>query len=361
MRKALLIAAAMSGALLSFAAPAVADTNISIAGGILYWRSEDAGISNQLTVDTASGNKVHFVDEADPYGMRAQTSQCTPGRLNNAGNAVEVTCDRTGLGSVTLELGPGEDRVKYALGDLPVNAAGADGADTLTSAGAADSLSGQQGNDTLESGAGDDRVNGGDGDDTINAGEGNDRVDGGAGSDVVDAGAGDDDIISADGEPDTIDCGPGADKINADPIDRLLNCETEQRSDVAPPPSSGGAARVEDDVRPVLEIGGTTLQKISAKKRRIAIAVTTSERAIVNASGFLDARGINTRMKPTASNITVAGGGAYAYLTLSKKQVRDALVDLRHRHRPKILVTVSAVDAAGNTSPPQRLTIRLRR
>jgi hypothetical protein len=361
-RRALLLAGAVSGALLSFSAPAVADSNISIAGGILYWRSEDAGISNQLTVDTASGNKVHFVDEADPYGMRAQTAQCTPGRLNSAGNAVEVTCERTGVTSVTLEMGPGEDRVKYEIGDLPVNAAGADGADWLTSAGANDSLTGGQGNDTLESGAGDDRLSGGEGDDTMAAGDGNDRLDGGVGADVLDAGVGNDEILAADGVGDAIDCGPGSDRINADPADRLVNCETESRSDVAPPAAgTAGARGAEDDVRPVLQVGGATLQKISSKRRRIAIAVTATERAIVNASGFLDARGLNQRMKPSTSRIDVAGGGAFVYLTLSRKLVRDALVDLRRKHRPRITVTISAVDAAGNTSPPQRLTIRLRR
>src|SRR3954470_10439352 len=191
-RAAMLVAAATAGALPGTAAPAFGDSKLNIAGGVLYFRNEDAGISNGLTVDNDSRGRTHFVDDADPYGMNFPTPPCSPGRLNSAGNPVEVFCDKGSYSSITIQIGPGEDHVDYKLDDLPVTLEGAVGADTLTSAGANDSLHGGQGNDSVSSGAGDDALTGDDGDDTLQGGDGNDRLDGGLGADKIDAGAGDD-------------------------------------------------------------------------------------------------------------------------------------------------------------------------
>ena len=374
--RALLLAAGVSGALLSVAAPAAADTKVTIAGGVLYVRNDDAGVSNAMTVDSDSRGRVHIVDEADPYGFQYPVRECSPGRLNSAGNPVEVTCERSGYDRATIAIGPNEDRVTYARDDLPVTIDGQEGADDLRRAAAADALSGGQGNDTLDSGAGDDALNGGDGDDRLVAGDGKDRLDGANGADVVDAGAGDDAIIAADGVGDTIDCGPGTDTVNADQFDRLVNCESEGRAQVAPPaggePGSttgsssgsvvgGGARAVEDDVRPVVQAGGSTLQRITSRRRRITIAVTASERSLVNVTGFVDAGGINAQIRPRTARVEVDGGGALLTLTLTKTHVRRALADLRRRRKPRVQLTLSAVDAAGNTSRARRMTIALRR
>ena len=77
---------------LGVAAPALADSKISVSGGVMYFRNEDAGISNTLTVDNDSRRRVHFFDEADPYGMNFPAPPCSPGRINSAGNPVEVFC-----------------------------------------------------------------------------------------------------------------------------------------------------------------------------------------------------------------------------------------------------------------------------
>jgi len=368
-RRALLLAAGVSGALLSAAAPAAADTQINIAGGVLYVRNDDAGIANQMTADLDARRRVHFEDHADPYGWRYPAAQCSPGRINNAGNAVEVTCEREGYTRLAFELGPGEDRLTYAV-DMPMTVAGFEGADTLPGGELGDVLNGGQGNDTLEGRGGDDSLVGEDGDDTMRAGDGNDRLNGGVGSDVIDAGNGDDQVIAADGVPDTIDCGAGTDSVNADPSDRLVNCETEQREQVAPPPGSGGGngtgvgpggERVEDDVRPVLQAGGATSQRVTLRRRRIRIAVSVSERALVNVSGFLAARGRFDKVKNAQTRVDVPGGGVYVTLTLTRRQARMVRADLRRKRRPRLRLTVSAVDPAGNTSPAQRLVIALRR
>ena len=372
-RRALLLAAGVSGALLSAAAPAAADTQISIAGGVMYVRNDDAGIANQLTADLDARRRVHFEDDADPYGFRYPPQQCSPGRLNNAGNPVEVTCERQGYDRLTLELGPGEDRLSYSV-DMPVTVAGFEGADTLPGGELGDVLNGGQGNDTLEGRGGDDSLVGEDGDDNLRAGDGNDRINGGTGADVIDGGNGNDEIIAADGVSDTIDCGEGTDNVNADSTDRLVNCETEQREQVAPPPGSGGGAggggpagggdqgpRVEDDVRPVLQAGGSTRQRVTMRRRRIRIAVSASERALINVSGFLEARGRNLKVKNVQTRIDVPGGGVYVTVTLTRRYAQIVRADLRRKRRPKLRLTVSAVDPAGNTSPAQRLVIALRR
>lgn len=363
LHRALIVAAGATGALLSAAAPAAADTKVTVTGGVMYVRNDDAGIANDLTIEPASGNRIRLADAADPYGFQwTPPQQCDPGRLNNAGNPIEVTCTRDGVGRLALELGPGEDRVAYSVDDLAMTAAGLEGADTLDGGGSGDSLNGGQGNDTLDGQGGDDALLGDDGDDRLVGGDGNDRLNGGAGGDLLDAGAGDDEILAADGVADTIDCGPGGDRVNADATDRLVNCETEQRQEVAPPPPGSPAQQgAEDDARPVLQVGGLSAQRVSLRRRRVTIAVSVSERALVNVSGFLDARGLNDQVRPAATAITVPGGGTYVRLTLSAKHVRRALADLRARKRPRLRLTISAVDAAGNTSPPRRMTIALKR
>lgn len=357
--RTLLVGLAAAAAALGTAAPALADSKITISGGVMYFRNEDAGISNGLTVDHDARGRVHFFDEADPYGMNFPAPPCSPGKINSAGNPVEVFCDRApSYSRLTLQMGPGEDHVAYKLDDLPATLEGAVGADTLATAGGADSLNGGQGNDGLDAGAGDDTLVGEDGDDTLRGGEGNDRLDGGLGADTIDAGAGDDTIIAADGVADTIDCGAGNDTVNADGADQLVNCESASRKDVAPPAT---ASTANDRKRPVLRIGGSTRQRLSLGRRRIRVATAVSERALVDVSGFLDAGGINDRLKPASTGITVGGGGAYVTITLTAKQVRRVLGDLRRHRRPKVLLTVSAVDPAGNTSAPRHLTVALRR
>jgi hypothetical protein len=96
-------------------------------------------------------------------------------------------------------------------------------------------------------------------------------------------------------------------------------------------------------------------------RRRIAVAVAASEQTLIDVSGYLDAGGINDRLPPSSSKIDFAGGGAYAWITLSKKQIRRVQADLRHHRKPRVILTVSAVDEAGNTSRPRHLTVALRK
>ena len=61
------IAAVLLGALVA-PGSAVADSTMSRSAGALFFLSEDAGIGNRLTVDIASGDRLRFADDADPFG-----------------------------------------------------------------------------------------------------------------------------------------------------------------------------------------------------------------------------------------------------------------------------------------------------
>lgn len=354
MRRALLTTAA----LLAFAAPALADSKMGMSGGVLDWHSEDAGISNDLSVAYDSHGRIRFHDVTDPYGMSGYPSPpCQPGQLNGQGNAVEVFCDKDPVKSLTIEPGPGQDNVVYKLADRPVSLDGGLGADLLETSTAADTLAGGQGNDELDSGGGDDNVSGGDGKDSIHAGEGNDTIDGGYGSDAIDAGAGNDHVEVADGFADSIQCGAGTDSVNADQFDQIGgDCESVTRNDVSPPADQ---PQEDDTVAPTLRARARAAH-VSLRKRSVAVSVAASEQALINISGYVVAGGINSPLKKVKPGVDLGEGGIRMKVTLSKGQVAKVLADLHRGRKPALRLTVSAVDPAGNTSAPRHLIVALK-
>jgi hypothetical protein len=347
---------AASALLLAFAGAAFADSKMGGAGDTVTFRSEDAGISNELTVTLAKDGRIRFADSTDPYGMSGYPSPpCAPGALNGQGNAIEVLCDKGAVKAIQIDIGPGQDDVAYRLRDVPVTLSGNLGADFLTSSAAADAVHGGQGNDTIASGAGGDTVTGDDGADSIDAGDGNDDIGGGLGSDGIDAGAGNDTVGVADGIGDSVECGPGDDTVDADQLDQLANCEHVSRHDVAAPADQ---QPVDDHDPPTLEARAASKQRISMKRRRVTVSVSASEQSAINVSGYLDAGGVNRRLKvPPAVNL--GEGGTRVGVRLSKGQASSALRDIRRGRHPKVRLTISAVDPAGNTSKPRHLIVTL--
>ena len=358
MRRFALVLAATAAVLLAVASSALADSKITIRGGVLYFTNTDAGIANRLTVDYDSRGRVHFVDDADPYGINWGSSPCQPGRLNSSGNATEVYCTKGTFSSITILIGPQEDTVAYKIDDLPLTGDGEVGSDTVTGAGAKDSVHGGQGNDKVDGGGGDDIVGGEDGDDPLTGGTGNDRLDGGLGADKVNGGDGNDTVLSADGTPDTIDCGAGVDTANADTTDQVSNCENISRTQVAPPAGGSGG---NDTSRPAVQAGGSTRQRISLTRRTVTVAVSVSERAQVDVSGYLAVAGVNEPLKAVSSTVKIGGGGTTLRIRLTRGQAKRVLADLRRHRKPKLRLTISAADPAGNTSRTRRLTISLAR
>ncbi len=358
MRGAHLVGCALL-ALVVAPASASADSKMTVSGGVLYFVNEDAGIANALSVDHDGKGRLHFVDVADPYGMNFPSPPCSPGRLNGAGNVVEVFCEKKGYTSVTINSGPGEDRVAWAVDEVPVTLSGGVGADTLGAAGGYDTVNGGQGNDDLGGGAGNDQVLGEDGDDVLRGGAGEDRVNGGLGADTIDAGDGNDTVQASDGWGDVVDCGTGEDTAVVDQADTVTNCERLTRENVTPP--AGATSAQKDTTRPSVSVGGSTLQRITPARRRVTLLVTASERALVQVSGFLEAGGINSRLTPASATVSVGGGGVAVPVTLSKRLAALVTRDLKRRRHPKLRFTVSAADAAGNTSRSRHLTVALQR
>lgn len=326
--------------------------------GSVTFRSEDAGISNELSVKYDAQGRIRLFDATDPYGMSGYPSPpCSPGALNGPGNAIEVFCDKGGVKSIQIDIGPGQDDVSYRLGDRPVILSGNLGADVLLTAAAADTVHGGQGNDTIESNGGDDTVTGDDGADSIRAGEGNDKIDGGPGSDGIDAGGGNDTVATADGIADSVDCGGGADTIDADQFDQLASCESVSRHDVSPPADQ---PPLDDKEPPLLRARAAKAQRIGPRRRNVVVSVAASEKAQINVSGYLDAGGVNNRLKVPPA-VDLGEGGTRVAIKLSKSQAALALRDLARGRTPKVRLTISAVDPAGNTSEPRHLRVALRR
>jgi hypothetical protein len=340
------------------AAPAFADSKISVANRILYFRNTDAGIANHLTVDYDSRGRVHFVDDADPYGMNWGSAPCSPGRLNSAGNAVEVSCNKGSFDSIAVLVGPNEDIVNYKIPDMPDTVDGEIGADQVTGGDAKDNLHGGQGNDRVDGGNNDDTVGGEDGDDTLAGGAGNDKIDGGPGSDNINGGDGNDTITSADGTRDAIDCGAGTDAVTADTTDQVTNCENVTRTQISP---QANRCHGNPAVRPVVHAGGSTRQKVGPSRRRVSVAVSVTKCALVDISGYLAVAGVNEPLKPASGSVKVGGGGITLRIVLTRGQAKQVLADLRRHRRPSVRLTVTAADSAGNTSKPRHLTIRLAR
>lgn len=355
-------------ALLLLPASASAHSTIQIFGSEVVYASEDAISDNRLAVSEDATN-VTFTDPEADAGMQSSDTRCqaTQTRANpdNSNDiwVVQMRCRKAGLDRVSIDVGPNEDRVEVTLGTQwqVVGVAGGTGRDSITVRGpSSDVLSGDQGADVIDGGDGDDDIRGGDGEDTLAGGAGNDKLQAGAGADTVDGGEGDDELLTPDGVADRLSCGGGNDSVRGDTVDDVAaDCEAVERAFVAPPPDSGGGA--DDRTRPRVEVGGRTVQRVSHKRRRIRIAVTSSEVGEVSASGFLRARGINLPLKSGSYPIEVAGGGVMIKIKLSRTVMRYVMRDLRRGRRPVARVNVAATDAAGNTAVSERFRLRLRK
>jgi hypothetical protein len=357
-RRTAILALACAAAFCAVPSSALADSKIYVRDRILYFSNADAGIANHLTVDYDSRGRVHFVDDADPYGMNWGTAPCSPGRLNGSGNAVEVFCNKGSFDSIGILIGPNEDTITYSIPDMPSTLNGEVGSDKVTGGNAPDNAHGGQGNDTVDGGGGNDTIGGEEGDDTLSGGPGNDKIDGGPGSDTINGGDGDDTVTSADGTRDSIDCGAGTDTVTADTTDQVTNCETVTRNQVAP---ESGGCRGNPSVKPIVQAGGSTRQKVSLKRRRVSVAVSVTKCAQVDVSGYLVVAGVNEPLKPVAGNVKVGGGGITMRVVLTRGQAKQVMSDLRRHRRPRMRLTVTAADPAGNTSKPRHITIALAR
>jgi Ca2+-binding RTX toxin-like protein len=124
-------------------------------------------------------------------------------------NNLEYQCNASQVDEIFFHGHAGND-VFTNNTDIPCEAHGGDGDDTLTGGTADDSLYGETGNDVLDGRAGDDYLLGGYGDDTLNGGSGGDELRGGHDNDVLSGDSGEDELHGEMGD-DIVDGGDGDD------------------------------------------------------------------------------------------------------------------------------------------------------
>jgi Ca2+-binding RTX toxin-like protein len=335
-------------------AAAAADNVVTLKNGEARFYSDDPGLASNYVVKQV-GSNISFFDDVDPQGTQNYPFEiCRAGRTDGT-RVIEILCPKSSIKSIVMEPGPGEDKAQYTVPDLPAALAGATGADALTSTDSADDLSGEQGNDVLTSGGGDDILNGDEGNDSLDSGAGNDKLTGATGTDGFAAGAGDDAIVAADGLAEKVDCGDGNDTVTADAQDTLTGCENTTTQNVTAPTEEPTG---DDKTKPKLEIGGSSSQRLGKSVRFVA---TCSEKGLVQAIGYVQAGGVKEVFKLVERKVTVGGGGVVVKLPFSKRQRGNAARDLRRKRTPRVRVTISCVDQAGNTSRARRFWIALRR
>ncbi len=347
------VAGAVLALALALAGPASADAHsiIRTNGPEVSYLSSDATSLNTLTI-TPNGNDVEFKDPTVDGGI--DYGSCRPGQADGNGYVIQAFCAKAGLGKLRVDLGEREDTLKISVA-LPVQALGGPGADRLDTSDADDVLVGGDGNDTLLPNGGNDKVLAGAGDDDVAGGAGNDDLQLGTGKDKVDGGDGDDVIHARDGESDTIVCGAGTDRVEADTIDSIpdsAGCEQVERT-----ASTASGTSVADRRAPALHLGYDPRQKLS--RGRVAVVATTTEAGSLAASGFLSTEGLRLPLKARRVIVKVGGGGGTLVARLSSLQQREAK-RARRNGKPVIAeLSIVATDAAGNSTRPRTVKIRL--
>ena len=316
------LALALATALIAAAAmPAVATAHslVRVGGGQVNYLAIDATSLNALAVSEAGG-EVRLRDPAVDGGM--DPGPCRPGQVSDDANAwiVETFCPRPSAARLRLDLGEREDSVTISA-SIPATVLGGPGADALR------------------------------------AGPASDVVDGGEGRDRIAGGAGDDRLLTRDGLADAIGCGAGTDRVEADSADVIADdCENVDRRPVPPPAGGDGAG---DTTPPLVEAGGSTLQRLD-RRGRFRVLATSSEAGHVAASGFLDVAGLSLPLQGDRRRVAVDGGGAVITVRLRGRALREARRALRRGRRVTARIGVVATDSAGNSAHVRAPRIRLR-
>jgi RTX calcium-binding nonapeptide repeat (4 copies) len=335
--RALTACSALCAALLA-PSGAAAHSLVRVGGGQVNYIAKDATSLNKLKVRPSRGS-IELLDRSVDGGM--DPGPCRPGDVTDDVNSwiVQVFCGSSGIRRVHADLGEREDAATVSA-RVAVTLLGGPGADRLTGGPRPDTVDGGDGNDRL-AGAG-----------------GADELDGGLGTDTLDGGPADDVLRSADGLADRIDCGEGTDRLEADTLDTVEGgCESVSRRAV-PPPAGGQTG--DDTTAPVVEAGGSTLQRLG-RGGRVSIAATSSERGFLAASGSLEVAGLALPLQSNRRRVSVAGAGVELTVRLRGRAMRECRRGLRRGRRAVVRMRVVGTDAAGNSAAVQAPSIRLRR
>ena len=236
-------------------------------------------------------------------------------------------------------------------------------------------VTGDDGNDTVLGRGGNDQADGGDGNDRVVGGTGDDILQAGLGLDRLEGEDGSDNLRSRDGLRDVVSCGAGFDRVDADTLDEITDdCESVTRTATAPPPGDWSSG--DDTVRPRVQAGGATVQRLG-RGGRIRIAASSSERGTIAASGFLDVAGLSLPLISNRRRVAVAGGGVTLTVKLKGRGAEGSAARAPpppprggsavcggHRQRRKLGHTAHAAHPAAavvrGRAPDQRLSSTLR-
>ena len=192
-----------------------------------------SSLTNDIDIDSASGNDFIFAEDGFPLPMVVQTGNGndtvktgTGDDFISGGNGNDSL--RGTRGDDTIEGGNGNDTLEGQLGNDFINGGvdedsitGNDGNDTLFGSSGDDTISGDDGNDVIQAGNGDDVVTGGTGADQLFGDVGADRLDGGSGSDRIVGEGGNDTLLGSAGS-DTLVSGGGNDSLSGGSGDDTL-------------------------------------------------------------------------------------------------------------------------------------------
>ncbi|HEX8083066.1 MAG TPA: hypothetical protein VF529_02185 [Solirubrobacteraceae bacterium] len=322
-RCVLVLLALLCAAPASVAAHAV----VSMDGPTILYSARDATSQSTVTV-TAGATTVRLTDTTVDGGI--DPGRCQPGDVDGNGYIIEVTCPRSSDTRIRLDVGLRDDsiEVRESTGALPVPAI----------------LLGGSGNDKLTGGGGPDQVDGGEGSDTLR-GEG-----------------GDDQVIARDGAVEVVDCGAGADRAYVDPADLPdSSCETVERADPPPPPSEEPPPPAGEDTEP------PTIDARARRRQRVgrspALVATASANEVVQLSARATIRTRGRRLTLAAPQQRAATPGESVRLVLrgTASTARALRRALRGRRRVYAVVTVIAIDDAGNSAATRLERVRLTR
>jgi hypothetical protein len=306
---------------LNAAAPVTVDLNVPGS------QSTGLGIDTLTSIEGVGGSNQAdvLIGDGGPNVLRGADGDDT---LDGRGGSDELNGE-AGVNTATYAQAPGGVTVDLSAG----TAAGADGADTLSSIA---TLIGSPFSDTL---IGDAQNN------SITALGGNDTVSAQGGADSVDV---------RDGGPDAASCGTEADTATADraSVDAVnADCETvaflpepEPEPDPDPDPDpgpgpGGGDPPAPEDRELAFDLAGKAKQKVVKRKGIVVRASCPLEDCAVRFRGVV---------KPATEQITAAQSERLV-LKLKRRRLRKVKRALEADRRPKLSLRAEASDAAGNT------------
>ena len=334
-------------------ATAHAHAVMSVEGSTLRMIDSDATSLNTPTIGPGTSGRVRFSDPTAYGGVGIGNAQsCIPV------NETVVECDMTGLTTIRVDVGPGNDKITYGT-SFRSQLVGREGNDTIDGGSGDDSAEGGDGADRITGGPGRDSLGGGLDDDELMGGDGDDVITGGLGTDVADGAAGNDELRIRDGTADRAACGDGSDRVVADEADVAgaeQGCEAVERAapGTGEPGGGGGFAAGALQVR----LGGVTRQRLSAG--RVAIDATATRAAELTPTGVLKAGGRHMSLTGPKRRVTVDGGGVVLTLRVTPAARALARRALRAHRRVTVAVLVLARDASGARARRRMPSIVLR-